>query len=330
MAKCEYCGRELMDGEVCGCSQLGNIQQIDWNDYFQLTLSKDMLENMKKNLGILWENLKKTLETLRENLSERDYDQGIGGPYENNMQITGECVVPTEQEIPVRQYNVARLRTPLWKKAYGRLQVTNKRVLFRAKGKSLAGPIEIENEFSLEEIGGIEIKQDYRFNLLIFLMSTLTIWLCTSVYFVLIRRFIFSKSPLVISTLLTTIAAVAALVLIPKKTWKSALAFCSGISWYSLSITTWTGFWAFIATVFIIIGIVTWILSALVDDLHIVLKIKGAHGAIEIGRKLQKDERSGFSVVQPWKDTQIAIRELGALIDDIKRFGNEGIKKWKI
>jgi len=321
MAKCEYCGRELADGEVCGCTQSGAAQQVDWKNYFQLTLSKDALENAKK-----------TLNTIRENLSENDFTQGTGGPYENNMQITNECVVPTEQEIPVRQYNIAKLRTPLWKKAYGRLQVTNKRVLFRATGKSLAGPIEIENEFSLEEIGGVEIKSDYRFNFLMFLLSTWSISACMAVFYLfasLIKR---SESivPLSILSVVISLVSIAVLVLVHSKTWKSALAGCASVAWNLLGSVVGIKFWMFLGELFALVGIVMWILSALVDDLHIQLKIKGAHDAIEIGRKLRKDERSGFSVVQPWKDTGIAIRELGALIDDVKRLGNAGIKKWKV
>ena len=321
MAKCEYCGRELADGEVCGCTQPENAQQVYWNQYFQLTLSKDALKNAKK-----------TLNSIRENLSENDLIQGTGGPYESNMQITNECVVPTEQEISVRQYNIAKLRTPLWKKAYGRLQVTNKRVLFRAKGKSLAGPIEIENEFSLEEIGGIEIKMDYRFNLIMFLLSTLSILVCGGVFFGIARLTMTFESivPLVIIAIVISLASIAALVLLRAKMWKSVLLVCAAIAFNLLGIAVRVKFCMLLGELYAMIGIVMWVLSALVDDLHIRLKIKGAHDAIEIGRRLRTDERSGFSVVQPWNDTGLAIRELGALIDDVKRFGNAGIEKWKV
>lgn len=321
MAKCEYCGRELADGEVCGCTQSENAQQVNWNEYFKVTLSKDALENAKKTMG-----------TIRENLAEIDLSQITGGTYESNMQITNECVVPTEQEIPVRQYNIAKLSTPLWKKAYGRLQVTNKRVLFRAKGKSLAGPIEIENEFSLEEIGGIEIKKDYRFNFLRFLLSTLGVLLCTGAGSGLTAwaAHFHSVAPMAILAVALSLASIAVLALIHSKTLKSAFALCAATAWSLLGSMVRVKFWMFIGTLFALVGIAMWILSALVDDLHIRLKIKGAHDAIEIGRKLRTDERSGFSVVQPWTDTEIAIRELGALIDDVKRFGNAGIEKWKV
>lgn len=327
MAKCEHCGRELADGEVCGCTGR-NGEPVDYSKYFQVTISKDALSNIKGTLGAIRENLSDTADAA--------LGAGVGGPYERNMQIVDECVVSTEEEIPIRQYNIARLRTPLWKKAFGRLQVTNKRVLFRAKGKSLAGPIEIENEFSLEEIGGVEIKSDYRFNLLIFILSTLAIGICMGLYMLLEQAVLGAavrNASIVAPTILaivTTVLALAVLLLAPGKVWKSAAAMCAGASWALEAALTDFTLWSFVAAVFGLVGIVFWILSALIDDLHILLKIKGAHGAIEIGRKLQKDERSGFSVVQPWKDTGLAIRELGALIDDVKRFGNAGIEKWKV
>lgn len=347
MAKwCIHCGRELKDGEVCECTkqpagqainyggqtpnytrQAPNCdgQAVNYDEYFQLTFSKDA-----------WENAKRTIRTIRENLSENDFLHDMGGPYESNMQITGECVVPTEQEIPIRQYNIAKLSTPLWKRAYGRLQVTNKRVLFRAKGRSLAGPIEIENEFSLEEIGGVEIKEDYRFNLLRFLLSTYCIVVCVGLFYgiVYFARTRESIVPLLILSVVISLAYIASIVLVHSKTWKSVLSMCAAIALFMLGSVVRIKFWMILLEVLGALlglaGIVMWILSALVDDLHIRLKIKGAHDAIEIGRKLSTDERSGFSVVQPWTDTGLAIRELGALIDDVKRFGNAGVEKWKV
>jgi len=85
-----------------------------------------------------------------------------------------------------------------------------------------------------------------------------------------------------------------------------------------------------LAVIAFIVALVMWVYSGIVDDLHILIKAKGAVGTMEIGRKLRSDERSGFSIVRPWKDTEIAIREIGALLDDVKRFGDAGIDKWKV
>lgn len=56
-------------------------------------------------------------------------------PYEYNIPIVPECVQPIENEVVVKQYNIAKLRSRLkFMKADGRLMVTNRRVLFRAAG----------------------------------------------------------------------------------------------------------------------------------------------------------------------------------------------------
>lgn len=61
----------------------------------------------------------------------------------------------------------------------------------------------------------------------------------------------------------------------------------------------------------------------------------GGYSAIHIGSKkslLQRhggtDEYSGFTEVLPWEDTIMAMNELGALIDDLKKQGDYAIDKW--
>ena len=303
---------------------------MNYDEYFKISVEKGIVENIKN-----------TASTFMEAVSEKAEDFGtvtaVDGSYENNMQIVDECVVPTEQEIPIRQYNIARLSTPLWKKAYGRMQITNKRVLFRSVGKSLAGPIMIENEFSMEEIGGVEIKSDYRFNLLTFLVSGLQILLMCGVYGFIFNLFMQwsvknkSMAPAIILSVLTILATIAVLLLVRRKyMFKSTALNAAGLSLVMIAMNNEKEFVIVLAMLAFIVAFIMWIYSGIVDDLYILIKVKGAVGMIEIGRKLRNDERSGFSIVRPWKDTEIAMREIGALLDDVKRFGDAGINKWKV
>ena len=41
------------------------------------------------------------------------------------------------------------------------------------------------------------------------------------------------------------------------------------------------------------------------------------------------DEYSGFAEVLPDKDADLAIKELGTIINDIKTLGDFGVEKWK-
>ena len=61
------------------------------------------------------------------------------------------------QEIPVRQYDLCTTRSLLkgmWQE--GRLQVTNKRVLFRLSGRNWSGRAQKSIEFTLDDVVGME------------------------------------------------------------------------------------------------------------------------------------------------------------------------------
>lgn len=300
------------------------------NEYFEVSVKKETVEKVKSSFAGI-------RDTFAESADMVNGSRIGDAVYENNLLVVDQCIVPTEQEIPIRQYNIARLSTPLWKKAYGRLQVTNKRLVFRSTGRSLAGPVMIENEFSLEELGGIEIKTDYRFNVLTFALSGLGILFLSAIYALFSSLFLkwsvkaMTMAPSVIFAILT-ILCVAALCVILRRGYlfKSAAMNACGISLLMIAVTKSAKLAMVLAVIAFIAAVIMWIYSGIVDDLHILIKAKGAVGTMEIGRKLRADERSGFSIVRPWKDTEIAIREIGALLDDVKRFGDAGIDKWKV
>ena len=83
------------------------------------------------------------------------------------------------------------------------------------------------------------------------------------------------------------------------------------------------------AAIAYIVALVQIILAGIVEDLRIVVKTKEAQGAVEIGRRRISNESTGFLLVKPWIDTQSAMRDLGAMIDDIKNYGDAAISKWK-
>lgn len=61
------------------------------------------------------------------------------------------------------------------------------------------------------------------------------------------------------------------------------------------------------------------------------LKLKRTyHGSTFISFVAKDDQNSGYQEILPWKDTDIAIRELGTMIDDIKTMGDAAIEKWKV
>ena len=68
-----------------------------------------------------------------------------------------DLIAPCEQEIPIKQYQLCNARSRLrglWQE--GRIQVTNKRILFRLSGRSWIGRAMSHTEFTIDEVAGVE------------------------------------------------------------------------------------------------------------------------------------------------------------------------------
>jgi len=59
-------------------------------------------------------------------------------------------------------------------------------------------------------------------------------------------------------------------------------------------------------------------------------KMGSGDGPVDIRRKTIKSEATGFSEVMPTEETELAIREIGAIINDIQKLGDHGVKKWTV
>jgi len=116
---------------------------------------------------------------------------GIGSPernatdtYERGMQIVPACISANENEIPVKQYNIAVLRNLLkFERAEGRMQVTNKRVVFRAAGRSVGGRTTLQHEFAIDEIAGIEARNNFKFSFMYLVFAVLILSLASLVLY---------------------------------------------------------------------------------------------------------------------------------------------------
>jgi hypothetical protein len=111
-------------------------------------------------------------------------EQNATGTYEREMKIVPECISANENETPVKQYNIAVLRT-LFKleRAEGRMQVTNKRVLFRAAGRSVGGRTALQYEFDINEVAGVEARRDFKFSFLYLIFAVIISALATFIIY---------------------------------------------------------------------------------------------------------------------------------------------------
>jgi len=133
---------------------------------------------------------------LRNFLVSMKNRMGIGDParnasdtYERGKKIVPDSIKSDEGEIPVKQYNIAILRNLFkFERAEGRMQVTNKRLVFRAAGRSVRGRTTLQHEYAINEIAGIEAVRNYKFSIqylvgaiLIICLSIFLISRCSSV-----------------------------------------------------------------------------------------------------------------------------------------------------
>lgn len=317
---CTKCGTPLNDKGICpNCPPTVSKQSG-----FAL-----FVNGIKKQMGIGWDG------------------EDAFNIFERNLQIMPDVIKSNDGEIAVKQYDIALLRSRILQKyAEGRMQVTNKRLLFRASGTSVSGRITIQHEFAINEIAGLEIKKSNRLSGL-----SLFLGLIVSVIAGCIVEDLFSSFTGIGSALTSIIGYIlsAALVipffLVKRKFWfklvctSLAAGIMSGLSTFSIkglflgnSLITLQNILSF---VLMIIWLFNLILVAFVPDLKICIKTKSAGDAIQLRRKIwgfgfkNREEYTGFSEVLPWTDTEKATKELGALIDDLQTMGDLAIDKWK-
>lgn len=324
MAKfCTRCGKPIEEGQICSCSA-NSISKIDTSS------AKGFFESMKNRMGI------------------GDPELNKGDAFESGKQIIPDCIKSNESEIPVKQYTVATLRNRIfgipYTKAIGRLQVTNKRVVFRAPGRCLAGRTTLQHEFAIDEIAGIEARREYVFNIWDFILGDIVTSLGGAIITTLINLLCsHSLSGTIILTLLFGIAGCVPFFMLKKK-WLLKL-LCLGGSFVPLVSIGGTlgglgvarffgGLFLFLGVIAFLLTLFTWFVYSIRPNLVLLIKTKAANEAIDIRRKKvrlfgDKAEHTGYSEVIPADDAEKCIREIDAMINDIQKLGDFGIEKWK-
>lgn len=320
MAKfCTSCGNPLGENETCSCSKTVKFKEM--TEKIDLASTKGFFEKLKNRMGI------------------GDPDLNKGDAFESNKQIVPECVKANESEIPVKQYKIATLRNRIlgisYTKAIGRLQVTNKRVIFRAPGRCLAGRTTLQHEFTIDEIAGIEARREYVFSVWDWFIAFI-VWMLGAVIPVFILDSLDSNVAATIIAILFGVAGCVPFFMLKKK-WLLKL-FCLGASCLPL-IGSSSGFLMFLGLFPFAFSVILFIIFAVKPNLVMVIKTKGSTEAIDIKRKKsgflffggknENEDHTGFKEIIPEDDAEKSIREIGALINDIQKLGDFGIEKWK-
>lgn len=330
MAKfCPYCGRPLSDGQKCSCAQSASAQTPEFNINIDKAAVKSFFEKMKNRMGL------------------GDPESNKTDAYEKKKKIVPECIRANEGEIPVKQYEIAKLRNRLigipYSTARGRMQVTNKRVIFRAPGRCIAGRTTLQHEFAIDEIAGIEARREFSFSFWDLLFGSWGVALGGAVmtWFLLT---ITNQNPVALTFLgfLFGAALICPFFLV-KKLWFLKLIGLGGacMSFFTTSMALrgfLNGLYIFFGILATIITIFCMVVFAIKPNLVLSIKTKSASDGISIKRKKAPfflffggnvEENTGFTEVLPLDDAEKCIREINAMVTDIQKLGDFGIEKWK-
>lgn len=279
--------------------------------------------------------------------------------FETNKKIVPDCITPNDNEVPVKQYTVARLRSRIlgipYERALGKLQITNKRVLFRAAGRNLGGRTNLNHEFAIDEIAGMEVKRDRIFLIGDLLLSLIVAFVCMGVGAMVATLLakVDSVFGLFFLSFLLLSAAIIPFFLLNKKwlvkaicaaagvgtafTAASALSFMNVAASYMSHSARRGGNGAGLAAVLLgIIGFVCFVLLIISQlmfsfkpNLVLRIKVKSAGNVIDLSRKTRHEENTGFTEIIPAEDIDASVKEAFSIITDIQKLGDFAIEKWK-
>lgn len=325
---CSRCGKPLSDGKPCSCAGQTSA--------FNMDSTKDYVESMKNRMGI------------------GDPELNKGDAFEKEKLIIPDCVNANEGEVPVKQYKVATLQNRIlgipYSKAVGRMQVTNKRVIFRAPGRCLAGRTTLQHEFAIDELAGVEARREYVFNFFDLIIGLIVTVIGGSIITSLITAMCsieYGKTAgAIVLTLLLGVAGCVPFFMVKKK-WLLKLLCLGGSFMPMISIGSivsqigsgasgfFGGFLAFLGFISLMVALFTLFIYAIKPNLILLIKTKSASEAIDIKRKKialfsSKEDHTGYTEVIPAEDAERCIREIDAIINDIQKLGDYGIEKWKV
>ena len=349
---CKECGSPLdMNGRCPQCKPSRIVAEPEPRED---TPSSANLSAPSFSLGELVSSIGEFMKSFLDKVKTR---MGVGASplesslnvFEWNTSIVPDKVKPNDGEIPIKQYKVATLRSRIrGQRAEGRLQVTNKRLIFRAAGTSLMGRTTLQQEFAIDNIAGVEVRKSHRCSILSFIGGLLLSGMIDSVVRSWFRAF-YGAAPVwaAIVAIIVALGSVVPFFVLRRKFWlkMSSLSVGAGaLLGTTPAVSSLQGLVnspAAIPTVLcgvliLVVGCINLLLLSFVPDLTLTIKTNSPGPAVEIRRKfwgmfspVRENDYTGFSEVIPGEDVDKMVSEIGAMIDDIKTMGDYAIEKWK-
>lgn len=319
---CNQCGRPLKDGEVCVC-QIGNqAEEADRKAAGTSAVHKEEKEPTYIKIPLTFFDSEDGIPFRKLIGISESEKSDISGCFERGKKIIPDLIDSCEQEIPIKQYELCSARSRLrglWQE--GRLQVTNKRVLFRLSGRSWIGRAMNHVEFTIDEIAGINISNGVRFALWDFLLAII-------VGFAMSQFMIVMGAAVGILGILIGFASYVPCIFLKKKYFLKLLFLCAGFGGFFGSAIAFNASWPLFFAFITIIGVLIFtFLFALKPSLSISVMTKCASDSpIYIW---SHQTLASIIEILPGADADKAMRELGSMIMDIQKLGDFGIEKWK-
>ncbi len=271
----------------------------------------------------------------------------------NFQNVIPQDISPSEGENTIKQYHCTHLHSKLLGlKADGLLAITNKRVIFHAKGSSLAGTSIVQSEIPMEDVSGISVYKGNYFSIKHFILG-IFVMIVFQVVFFLLSGIITINNYNSASGVYWFFGIATACVspFIPHKyIWKTVLGgisilsflcisgtsilggFSSNMMTYGGSNNSWVIILAIAALIYTIIELFLFA-RRLTMSLGIGSK-GGASVPIYISgvSSLTSSNAAAPKALEsePTPETEIMIKELGAVVIDIQTLGDLGIEKWKV
>ena len=311
---CRHCGVKLDPNQEHVCAKPGFFKRI--KDFFLRAIRYDDSEDV-----------------------EVDY-------YEKGKAIVPDLIEPDECEVAIKQYDLAVLRTRhKLTRAEGKMQITNKRLVFRAAGRSPVGKTVYQSEFAIDKIDGVEIRRDYRFLFWDFLVAILLSGWCFPIG--LWMGFGLTSADnwfLGLLAVMLSIATAVPFFLLRKRYLLKLLAVSIGHGTMLAMLIhaidkDKSGLVTFSALVLVfLVGLycISMFMSFFKPNLVVEVKTSGGAPGMQIKHRFASffvwkkvEENSGFSEILPGKDADLATKEIGAIINDLKTIGDLSVDKWK-
>lgn len=384
MAKfCTFCGKPLTEGEVCSCSRPApSYERTTTSAHYgapvydrpaapvydrqSAPVSAPRSRPSYASTAAAYNSSPKKapassggiVDGIKNHMGLGEPETGKPNPYEKGKKIVPDCVAPMSGEEPVKQYSVATLRNRIltvpYSKAKGRVQVTNKRVIFRAPGSSLLGRNALQHEFDIQELAGVEAHKENTFRMWDFLfgnyvigylgamvLNAILMWLFSFLY-----EFMDYDTVRIIMTALNFIFGAGCLVpfFLLKRKWGLKLLLsatavgqfvsaANSIMWV-VDYVNWV--FLFLAFVAFAITIFCLIVYSIKPNVVIEIKTKNGTDGVRIRRRTigtlfgtRAKDTTAYGEIIAGKDYDVFVREINAVIHDIQTMGDGGAAKWK-